>query len=184
MGGPVGPDPEGEISWLMLVNPLDLFLSLPGLERGTPAMKRKRGFTFSQMRSQVDPVARRDSKFLESWVFFFFPHFVWRVNESKKESPASKSLEREETHLLALCPTLGIFSIMVVAHQNNYLSGGPRNDHDRRDPALRAQGCDTGDARRNIPLALGLNPGPLLSLGVTARHDLGLSLCLAVTSQE
>ncbi len=37
---------------------------------------------------------------------------------------------------------------------------------------------------RNIPLALGLNPGPLLSLGVTARHDLGLSLCLAVTSQE
>ena len=38
--------------------------------------------------------------------------------------------------------------------------------------------------------ALGLNPGPLLSLGVTARHDLwvdhdlGLSLCLAVTSQE
>ena len=66
----------------------------------------------------------------------------------------------------------------------DYMSGGPRNDHDRRDPALRAQGCDTGDARRNIPLALGLNPGPLLSLGVTARHDLGLSLCLAVTSQE
>ena len=33
----------------------------------------------------------------------------------------------------------------------SYLSGGPRNDHDRRDPALRAQGCDTGPTCQGDP---------------------------------